>query len=72
MVQSLPLNYQPNYNSNSQSQSKGVSNKLMFAQCGETVDDEGETKDDKQITQRNLDQITCNYCGEKGHYAGNS
>ena len=43
-VQSLILNYQPNYNYNSKYQSNGVINKLMFAQNGKTGDDVGETK----------------------------
>ena len=43
----------------------------MFAQSGKTGDGDGETKDDKQNPQINLDHITCNYCGEKGHYTGN-
>ena len=34
-VQSLLLNYQPNYNSHRNSQSNRVSNQLMFAQRGE-------------------------------------
>ena len=37
-VQSLLLNYQPNYNYNRQSQSNGISNQLMFAQRGKTGD----------------------------------
>ena len=41
-VNSLLLNYQPNYNSNRQSLSQGVINQLMFAQLGETGDGEGE------------------------------
>ena len=72
MVQSLLLNYQHNYNSNRQSQSKGVSNQIMFAQHGKTGDGGGEKKDQIKKPQRNLDHITCNYCGEKGHYAGNN
>ena len=38
-VQSLLLNYQPNYNSHKNSQSNGVSNQLMFAQREKTGDD---------------------------------
>ena len=34
--------------------------------------DKGKIKDDKQNLLRNLDHITCNDCGEKFHYAGNS
>ena len=43
-VQSLLLNYQPNYNSHRNSQSNGVRNQIMFAQCGKTGDDEGDVK----------------------------
>ena len=43
-VQSLLLNYQPNYNSHRNSQYKGVSNQLMFAQSGKTGDDKGDGK----------------------------
>ena len=48
VVQILLLNYQPNYNSNSQSQYQGVRNQLMFAQRGENGDDEVKTKYYKQ------------------------
>ena len=44
VVQILLLNYQPDYTFNSQSQSNGVGNKLMFAQHGKTGYDEGKTK----------------------------
>ena len=71
-VQTLVLYYQPSYNYNNQYQFQGVSNQLMFSQCGKTVDDEVETKEDKHKPQRNLDHITCKYCGGKAHYAGNS
>ena len=37
---SLMLNYQPNYNSNINSQYKRFSNQIMFAQCGKTGDNE--------------------------------
>ena len=47
-VQSLLLDYQPNYNSNISSQSNGVSNQLMFAQCGKTGDNEGNGKEKKR------------------------
>ena len=40
-VHSLLLNYQPNYNSNVNFQSNGVSTQIMFAQRGETGDDKG-------------------------------
>ena len=43
-VQSLLLDYQPNYNSNRKSQYQGVSNQLMFTHHGKTGDDEVETK----------------------------
>ena len=43
-VKSLLLNYQTNYNSNMNSQSSGVINQLMFAQCRKTGDDEGDGK----------------------------
>ena len=43
-VQSLLLNYQPNYNSHRNSQTNGISNQLMFAQHGKTGDDEGDGK----------------------------
>ena len=71
-VQSLLLNYQPNYNSNINYQSNGVINQLMFVQHRKTGDDEGDRKEKDQRPSSNLDHITCNYCGEKGHYAGNS
>ena len=71
-VQSLLLNYQPNYNSHRNSQSNGVSNQLMFAQRGKTGDNEGDRKEKEQRPRRNLDHITCNDCGEKGHCAGNN
>ena len=71
-VQSLLLNYRPNYNSNRNSQSNGVGNQLMFAQRGKTGDDEGDGKEKDQRPRRNMYHITCNDCGEKGHYAGNN
>ena len=43
-VHSLLLKYQPNYNSNINSQSSGVSNQLMFAQRGKNGYDEGDRK----------------------------
>ena len=72
VVHSLLLNYQPNYNSYRNSQSNGVINQIMFAQHGKSGDDEGNRKEKEQISRRNLDHITCNYCGEKVHYAGNN
>ena len=71
-VQSLLLNYQPNYNSHRNSQFNRVSNQLMFAQRGKTRDDEGGGKEKEQITRRNMDHITCNDCGEKGQYSGSN
>ena len=71
-VQILLLNHQHNYNSNRQYQYQGVVNQLMFAQSDKTRYDEGETKYDKQKARRNLDHITCNDFGEKGHYTSNS
>ena len=71
-VQRKSLNYQPNYNSNRQFQSQGVSNQIMLAQRGKTGDDEGKTKEDKQTPQINLDHINCKNGGEKSHYARNS
>ena len=64
VVQILLLNYQPNYNSNRQSQSQGAVNQLMFTQRGKTKYDKGEVKEENQKSQRNLDQITCNDCGK--------
>ena len=43
-VQSLLLNYQPKYKSHIYSQSNGVSNHLMFAQCSKYGYDEGDRK----------------------------
>ena len=71
-VQSLLLNYQPNYNSNRNSQSNGVRNQLMFAQRGKTGNDEGDGKEKYQIPRRNISNINCNKCGDKGHYAEKS
>ena len=72
LVQRLLLNYQPNYNSHRNYQSNGVSNQLMFAQRIKTGDDEGNGKEKEQRPRRNLDHVTGNDCGEKGHYAGNN
>ena len=71
-VQSLMLNYQPNYSYNRHSRSKGVSNQLMFTQHGKTREEKGDGKDKEQIPGRNLDHINRNNCGEKVHYAGKS
>ena len=43
----------------------------MFAQSGKTGYDDVETKDDKQNPQINIEHITWNDCGGKGHYTGN-
>ena len=72
MVQSLILNYQCNYNSNSQSQYKYVRNQLMFSQCSKTGYCSDETKEDKQKPRINLDHITWNDFGEMDHYTGKS
>ena len=71
-VQILLLNYQPNYNSSRDYQYNGVSNQLMFAQCVKNGDDQVEKKEKYQRLKRNLDRITCNDGGQKGHYSGNS
>ena len=71
-VQSLLLNYQPNYNSNGNSQSNGVSNQLIFEKHGKTGYNEGNGKQEEYRPRRNMDHITCNDCGEKGRYTGNS
>ena len=44
----------------------------MFAQRGKTGDDKGDRKEKEQLPRKNLDHITCNNCGEKGHYDGNN
>ena len=67
-VQSLLLNYQPNYNSNRNSQSNGVRNQLMFVQRRKNGDNEDDRKEKDQKPRRNLDHINCNDCGEKVHY----
>ena len=41
----------------------------MFAQQGETGDNEGDIKYENYKPQRNIDHITWNDCVEKGHYA---
>ena len=71
-VQSHLLNYQPNYKSNRNSQSNGVSNQLIFAQRGKTGDDKGDRKEKEQRPSRNLDNITFNNYGWKFHYSGKS
>ena len=63
--QIILLNYQPDYNSNINSQSNGFSNQLMFAQRGKTGGDEGEGKEKEQRPRRNMDHITWNDYGEK-------
>ena len=69
-VQSILLNYKPNYNYNRKFQSNGVRNQLMFVQYRKTGENKGDEKDKEKITSRNLDHVTCNRCGEKGHYDG--
>ena len=59
-VQSLLLNYQPNYNSNRSSQSNRVRKQLIFAQREKTRDDEGDGKKKEQRPRINMDHITCN------------
>ena len=71
-VYNILLYYQHNYKYNSNSQSNGVRNQLMFAQYGKNGDGKGDRKEKKRRPRRNLDHITCNYCGEKGQYFGNS
>ena len=44
----------------------------MFTQRGKIGDGKGNGKEKEQTTRRNLDHITCNSCGEKGNYTGNS
>ena len=44
----------------------------MFAQRRKTGDDKIDRKEMDQRPRRNLYHITCNDCGEKFHYAGNS
>ena len=69
-VHIILLKYQPNYNSNRNSQYNGVSNQLVFAQHSKTGDVEGDGKEKEYRPRINLDHITCNDCGEKCHYAG--
>ena len=66
-VQSILLNYQPNYNSDRNSQSNGFISQLMFAHYGKTGDDEGDRKNKEQRPRINLYHILCNKCGDKGH-----
>ena len=44
----------------------------MFVKPGKTGDNEGDGKEKEQRPRRNLDRINFNYCGVKGHYAGNN
>ena len=71
-VQSLLLKYQPNYNSNRNSQSNGVRNQVMFLQHMKSGDNKGNGKEKKKRPRINLYHITCNDCGDKGHYSGDS
>ena len=43
-VQSLLFDYQLNYNYNRKYKSKGVSNQIMFTQCGKNGEDEGKKR----------------------------
>ena len=52
-VQSLLLKYQPNYNSNRNSQYNGVSKQIVFAQRGK----QGTTKATEQIRSRDPGEI---------------
>ena len=62
-VQILLLKYQPNYNSNRNSQSKGGIKQLVLAQRRKTGDNGGGRKEKEQIPRRNMYHITCNNCG---------
>ena len=42
----------------------------MFEQHGKTGDNKGDGKEKEQRPRRNLDHITGNKFGEKGHYSG--
>ena len=44
----------------------------MFVEHWKTGDNEGNGKEKENRPRRNLDHTTCNDCGEKGHYYGNS
>ena len=44
----------------------------MFSQHVKTRDYKGDRKENNQRPRINLDHITCNDCGEKVHYTGNS
>ena len=44
----------------------------MFAQIGVNGDGKGGGKKKEQRSRRNMDHVTCNNCGEKGHCSGNS
>ena len=44
----------------------------MFAQRRKTGGNKGDVNEKEQIPRRNLYHITCNKCGEKGHYDGNN
>ena len=42
----------------------------MFEQRGKIGDEKGNIKEKEQRPRRNMGHITCNDCGEKGHYDG--
>ena len=44
----------------------------MFVQHGKAGDDEDDGEEKVQRPRRNVYHITCNECGKKGHYSGNS
>ena len=44
----------------------------MFVQPRKTGDNKGNGKEKEHRPRRNLDNIMYKYCGEKGHYDGNS
>ena len=71
-VQSILLNHKHSYNSNKNYESKWVINQIVFAQRRKPGDNEGDEKEKEQRPRRNIDHITCNDCGEKVHYSGNS
>ena len=71
-VQSLLLKYQHNYNSNKNSQSNRIRNQIKFVQRRRTGGDRGGRKEKDKRPRRNMNHITCNNFGDKGHYAGNS
>ena len=65
------LDYQHNYNSNIKSQSQGVVNQLMLAQCRNLEIMMVKQNTINKTPQINIDHITFNDFGEKVHYAVN-